>query len=247
MVLNQNPASPANMDKQSNRLGKVKEGKKKVLSIIESMLDEPSIDEKTLKINCRYLSKAEYEDVNVERSLIQLCGYPLCQEKIKDVTKKKYQISLAEHKVYDLEKRKRFCSDICFKASYFIRDQLGDEPFWMRTVDVDSIPDVDIYNGNKGLKGEVVELNLVSNEDVEEPARKLEKKPSQKPPTRSKVKISAPYIKEEQLDQLKDSMASLKIVEKNVVERNPSASPSQPKTRLKNLAKSGADDDCTKS
>lgn len=204
--------------KEPDKLVKVEEGRRKVIAIIESMLEETIIDEETVKTDCKYLCKSEYDDVNVERSLIKLCGYPLCCEKVKELPKKKYQISLKEHKVYDLEKRRQFCSDRCLKASNFIRDQLDDSPFWMRTVPPDFQPDINLYQGTKGLKGEAVELGMISHNEIDELLVKV--KEIVKSKTKSKVPLSAPYIKEDQLEQLKESMASLKIVEKNVKERD---------------------------
>lgn len=46
--------------------------------------------------------------------------------------KKQFHISLATKKVYDITERKYFCTNHCFKASNFIKEQLLTSPLWMR-------------------------------------------------------------------------------------------------------------------
>lgn len=148
------------------RENKVKNGKKKVLNIVEELLEESKIEEDKLLIFCKFLSKNDYEDAIVERSLIKVCGYPLCDNVLGTPAKQKFKISLAEHKVYDIEKRKMFCSDRCYKASCYLQDQLEDEPFWMKSIDVMTLPDVLLYSDTKGSKGE--EIKLIPSVDLED-------------------------------------------------------------------------------
>lgn len=195
----------------------------RIQSLIESMLEEEPIEEEKLKSNCKYLTKASYDDINVERSLINLCGYPLCSKRINNVPRKRYQISLANHKVYDLERRKQFCSDVCYKASCFLRDQLSEEPFSIRANQVDSFPEINFYHGESGLKGDIVELSPDLNNDLEELTKSLQKAKLGSSRSKSKIQVSAPYIREDQLNEFKDSLKSMKIVENIVKERNPFA------------------------
>ena len=76
------------------------------------------------------------QDAVEERSLVKVCGYPLCN-KPHDASKikQKFHISTVTNKVYDVEERKQFCSAVCFKASNFFKDQLETSPLWLREVD----------------------------------------------------------------------------------------------------------------
>ncbi|MEJ1287096.1 RNA polymerase II associated protein 2 [Cricetulus griseus] len=53
-----------------------------------------------------FITPAHYSDVVDERSIIKLCGYPLCQKKLGVIPKQKYRISTKTNKVYDITERK---------------------------------------------------------------------------------------------------------------------------------------------
>ncbi|KAF5199567.1 Rna polymerase ii subunit b1 ctd phosphatase rpap2-like protein [Thalictrum thalictroides] len=63
------------------------------------------------------ISRSDYEDVVIERSISNHCGYPLCNNSLplpSDRTRKgRYRISLKEHKVYDLNETYMYCSTDC--------------------------------------------------------------------------------------------------------------------------------------
>ncbi|XP_022980004.1 putative RNA polymerase II subunit B1 CTD phosphatase RPAP2 homolog isoform X1 [Cucurbita maxima] len=75
------------------------------------------------------MSRSDYEDVVTERSIANLCGYPLCQSNLpSDNTRKgRYRISLKEHKVYDLEETYKYCSSTCLINSRAFSGRLQDE------------------------------------------------------------------------------------------------------------------------
>ncbi|KAL0603838.1 putative RNA polymerase II subunit B1 CTD phosphatase RPAP2 [Plecturocebus cupreus] len=54
----------------------------------------------------KFITPAHYSDVVDERSIVKLCGYPLCQKKLGIVPKQKYKISTKTNKVYDITERK---------------------------------------------------------------------------------------------------------------------------------------------
>ena len=86
---------------------------------------------------CRFvLSNVDFQDAVEERSLVKVCGYPLCN-KPHDASKikQKFHISTVTNKIYDVEERKQFCSGVCFKASNFFKDQLETSPLWLREAD----------------------------------------------------------------------------------------------------------------
>ncbi|KAG8067072.1 hypothetical protein GUJ93_ZPchr0005g15245 [Zizania palustris] len=67
------------------------------------------------------LSRADYGDVVTERSIADVCGYPACACPIPEEGARKegprFHISLREHRVYDLEEARKFCSERCLVAS----------------------------------------------------------------------------------------------------------------------------------
>ncbi|XP_030791031.1 putative RNA polymerase II subunit B1 CTD phosphatase RPAP2 [Rhinopithecus roxellana] len=80
----------------------------------------------------KFITPAHYSDVVDERSIVKLCGYPLCQKKLGIVPKQKYKISTKTNKVYDITERKSFCSNFCYQASKFFEAQIPKTPVWVR-------------------------------------------------------------------------------------------------------------------
>lgn len=87
-----------------------------------------------------HINQSHYDDIVEERSIIKLCGYPLCSEKLGDKPKKQYQISTAHNKVYDITERKNFCSNNCYRSSIFLKEQVLTTPLWVRREE-DIIPE----------------------------------------------------------------------------------------------------------
>lgn len=75
------------------------------------------------------MSRSDYEDVVTERSIANLCGYPLCHSNLSSDNSRKgrYRISLKEHKVYDLQETYKFCSSTCLVNSRAFSGRLQDE------------------------------------------------------------------------------------------------------------------------
>ncbi|KAJ4967909.1 hypothetical protein NE237_014610 [Protea cynaroides] len=75
------------------------------------------------------MSRSDYEDVVTERSISQLCGYPLCNNHLPSerATKGRYRISLKEHKVYDLQETYMYCSSGCLINSRAFAESLQSE------------------------------------------------------------------------------------------------------------------------
>lgn len=75
------------------------------------------------------MSRSDYEDVVTERSIANLCGYPLCHSNLSsDNTRKgRYRVSLKEHKVYDLQETYKYCSSTCLINSRAFSARLQDE------------------------------------------------------------------------------------------------------------------------
>ena len=58
----------------------------------------------------KFITAAHYEDIVIERAIIDLCGYPLCSEAKGENIKQKFKINTKTNKVYDMTERKNFCS-----------------------------------------------------------------------------------------------------------------------------------------
>ncbi|XP_044481714.1 putative RNA polymerase II subunit B1 CTD phosphatase RPAP2 homolog isoform X2 [Mangifera indica] len=105
------------------------------------------------------LSKSDYNDIVTERTIANLCGYPLCLHPLplSDSRKHKgrYHISLKEHKVYDLQEVYLFCSTGCLVNSKAFLASLGEER--VRVVDERRIEEVlKVVGAESGVESEVV-------------------------------------------------------------------------------------------
>ncbi|XP_040854272.1 putative RNA polymerase II subunit B1 CTD phosphatase RPAP2 [Ochotona curzoniae] len=145
------------------------EFERKALRIVEQLLEE-NITEEFLKECGKFITPAHYSDIVDERSIIKLCGYPLCQKKLGIVPKQKYKISTKTNKVYDITERKSFCSNFCYKASKFFEAQIPKTPIWVR--EEDRYPDFQLLKeGQSGDSGEEVQLRseAVKASDIDNP------------------------------------------------------------------------------
>ncbi|XP_002715910.2 putative RNA polymerase II subunit B1 CTD phosphatase RPAP2 isoform X2 [Oryctolagus cuniculus] len=145
------------------------EFERKALRIVEQLLEE-NITEEFLMECGMFITPAHYSDVVDERSIIKLCGYPLCQKKLGIVPKQKYKISTKTNKVYDITERKCFCSNFCYKASKFFEAQIPKTPVWVR--EEDSHPDFQLLKeGQSGDSGEEVQLcsKAIKTSDIDNP------------------------------------------------------------------------------
>lgn len=145
------------------------EFERKALHIVEQLLEE-NITEEFLKDCGKFITPAHYSDVVDERSIIKLCGYPLCPKKLGIVPKQKYKISTKTNKVYDITERKCFCSNFCYKASKFFEAQIPTTPVWVR--EEERHPDFQLLQeGESGHSGEEVQLcsKAIETSDIENP------------------------------------------------------------------------------
>ena len=101
------------------------------------LLETPSTPFDLLIAASTLLSKPEYDDVVTERTISDLCGYPLCPNPLPSPAdrrrKGKYRVSLSEHKVYDLQETYSYCCEECLIGSRALKGSMGDE----RRADVD--------------------------------------------------------------------------------------------------------------
>ncbi|XP_074191234.1 putative RNA polymerase II subunit B1 CTD phosphatase RPAP2 isoform X3 [Rhinolophus sinicus] len=133
-----------------------------IIEIFESVLSH--------HMQGKFITPAHYSDVVDERSIIKLCGYPLCQKKLGIVPKQKYKISTKTNKVYDITERKCFCSNFCYRASKFFAAQIPKTPVWIR--EEERHPNfLLLQEGNSGHSGEEVQLcsEAIKTSDIDNP------------------------------------------------------------------------------
>ncbi|MBN3313275.1 RPAP2 phosphatase, partial [Atractosteus spatula] len=128
----------------------------RALRLVEELLED-SVTEDFLLGCAKAITPGNYRDVVDERSIVKLCGYPVCQNKLVNVPKQQYKISTRTNKVYDITERKCFCSNFCYKASKFFEGQIPKTPLWSR--EEESFPDVTLLKqGESGSSGEEVRI-----------------------------------------------------------------------------------------
>ncbi|XP_012547826.1 putative RNA polymerase II subunit B1 CTD phosphatase RPAP2 [Bombyx mori] len=152
---------------------KKRECNSKAQHIVESFL-ENSINEVYFLKCLPDLNQSHFEDVIEERSIISLCGYPLCSNTLskKDIPKQKYRISMKTNKVYDITVRKSFCSNSCYKSAMHIKKQMLTSPLWFREYEI--IPQFNLLpmNSADGCMGQEIDVSIIDRVKVE-----LENKP----------------------------------------------------------------------
>ncbi|XP_042729056.1 putative RNA polymerase II subunit B1 CTD phosphatase RPAP2 isoform X1 [Lagopus leucura] len=172
---NKQSAAPKNEDAAQRKAAleastrKKIELEKKALHIVEQLLEE-NITEEFLLNSGKCITPSHYKDIVDERSIIKLCGYPVCQNKLENVPKQKYRISTKTNRVYDITERKCFCSNFCYKASKYFEAQISKSPVWMREEEIPS--DIELLKrGQSGQSGEEVKLcdEVIKASDIENP------------------------------------------------------------------------------
>ncbi|CAH0722157.1 unnamed protein product, partial [Brenthis ino] len=156
------PTKVEEMTKEQIRQAIIKkrECNAKAQNIVESLL-ENSVNEDYFLKCLPDINESHFEDVIEERSILHLCGYPLCQKTLseKDIPKQKYKISIKTNKVYDITVRKCFCSNICYKSAMYVKKQMLSSPLWFR--EYEEIPKFHLLPFDSlGSLGQEVDLGL---------------------------------------------------------------------------------------
>lgn len=120
------------------------------------------------------MSKNDYKHVVTERSIAKSCGYPLCPNDLSSnhvKSKGKYHISLREHRVYDLEEMRMYCSMKCLVESKAFMGTLQEERSTVLDVSkIEEIMGVFGVRGNDGVGNKrrlrVEGLTIRENEEV---------------------------------------------------------------------------------
>eukprot|EP01130_Rhizamoeba_saxonica_P006982 TRINITY_DN2796_c0_g2_i1.p2 TRINITY_DN2796_c0_g2~~TRINITY_DN2796_c0_g2_i1.p2 ORF type:complete len:503 (+),score=109.72 TRINITY_DN2796_c0_g2_i1:201-1511(+) len=125
---------------------------------LQRLLTQPpdgsrSVSQAQLLEAIMYMQPHHYEDIVVERAVMKICGWPLCEN---DLSRKlpHYRISRKEGKVYDQTYRKNFCSEKCFNASSYLEVQISSESILVRGHESVPKPTL-IWNANKELPSKI--------------------------------------------------------------------------------------------
>lgn len=86
-------------------------------------------DENKLFAAGSLMCRSDYQDIVTERTIVNMCGYPLCSNLLPSDRphKGRYRISLREHKVYDLCETYMYCSTNCVVNSRAFAGSLPEE------------------------------------------------------------------------------------------------------------------------
>ncbi|XP_074654923.1 RNA polymerase II subunit B1 CTD phosphatase Rpap2-like [Tubulanus polymorphus] len=136
---------------------KRKKAYEKAQKIVEELIED-CVSETDFTEQAKFIERSHYDDIVEERLIGQLCGYPLCANKLKQVLNQKFYVSTKQNRVYDVSERKKFCSNHCFKASRFLKDQISTEPIEKRDPDkvVTRLKFLEKSSGDCGQPGDVV-------------------------------------------------------------------------------------------
>lgn len=137
---------------EASRISSV-HGRKKAQEVVMHLI-ENTVSAKELEEMCRYIIPGQYEDLCLERCLAGVCGYPLCSVPYQDKYGKK-EVIFRNNKVYDISRRRNYCSDVCFEASASVRDQISFTPHYLREHEtweelVVVVPDSSQLKGRRG-------------------------------------------------------------------------------------------------
>ncbi|XP_028448935.1 putative RNA polymerase II subunit B1 CTD phosphatase rpap2 isoform X2 [Perca flavescens] len=142
---------------------------KRALKIVERLLED-NVAEDFLVDCARFITPAYYKDALEERSIAEMCSYPICSNKLGKIPTQKYRISTKTNKVYDITERKCFCSNFCYKASKEFELQIPNTPLWLRQHE--SPPEIKLMKKRDGgSSGEEVKLleRRLQVDDIEDP------------------------------------------------------------------------------
>ncbi|XP_076340654.1 uncharacterized protein LOC143241061 isoform X2 [Tachypleus tridentatus] len=183
---------------------KQEEHRKNVLKVVQDAL-EGTVSEEWLIGVANFINQEEYDDITEERSLTKVCGYPLCKNQLGKLPSQKYHISLKTKKVYDITERKQFCSNQCFKASKYFKQQLSTSPVWLRENEKEIKVTLLHTINRSGSAGDEVDLgfNRVTLEDV----TSLPKKE----PVLQKTVTQGPFVSKQSLEKLASYMDKLRV------------------------------------
>ncbi|CAL5097111.1 unnamed protein product [Urochloa decumbens] len=123
------------------------------------------------------LSRADYDDVVTERTIADACGNPACPNPLPAAAAAgvgpRFHIALREHRVYDLEEARKFCSERCLVASAALAASLSpDRPFGIPPERLDAVVAL-VESGGGAVEGQGLGFQGADGKKKDE-KRKLE-------------------------------------------------------------------------
>uniref|UniRef100_A0A0A9X3C6 RNA polymerase II subunit B1 CTD phosphatase RPAP2 homolog n=1 Tax=Lygus hesperus TaxID=30085 RepID=A0A0A9X3C6_LYGHE len=171
-----------NMTKEQIKaaIEKKKECNARAMAIVERLI-EPQVETFWLIENLIHINQSHFQDAVEERAITKCCGYPLCDALLRDIPNKQFHISTKQNKVYDITDRKNYCSNLCYRAGIFLKDQLFTSPLWLR--DCENRVTYKLYSSApiSGITGQEIDLGntnpvkFESDDSIENKAAEAEK------------------------------------------------------------------------
>jgi len=144
---------------------KHKESYRKTMNLVEKYSEEQFRVEEFLN-DLRWIDPTFYQDIVEERSGNNVCGYALCGESV-NTHSSKFRISCSFNKVFEVDERNKYCSDVCYRRSTFVAFQLDESPLWLRDEAKMKKDEIELLWDDIGLPGtEIVFENLECAEHV---------------------------------------------------------------------------------
>ncbi|PKU82998.1 putative RNA polymerase II subunit B1 CTD phosphatase RPAP2 homolog isoform X1 [Dendrobium catenatum] len=94
------------------------------------LIECPSCSTEQLLTAGYLLSRPDYQDIVVERSIVGFCGYPLCHNRLPSVDRNRharFKVSLRDQRIYNLEETYKYCSEACQVRSMAFSKSLSTE------------------------------------------------------------------------------------------------------------------------
>lgn len=158
-----------------NRPGQLtpREGSQLTLFLVEFMTD--GVEPDMLKFASRFMCPDDYGDIVLERNILHLCGYPLCNNDPKGI-RKDHQINYRQPTmVLPGTYLSKFCSREHYQASRFFQEQLSDQPLFARK-DVTHFPYGEMdYENQTALLEEVQEISNNENKSLRQVIEEFKK------------------------------------------------------------------------
>lgn len=136
------PAQPQKPQTESERRAQEQRIRKKVAcdkAVYEMQMQlvmDDVVPDDVLELAADMLQPDHYDDVVRERGISSTCGFPGCGKPIKKKNHsnatRKYHVSLSEHKVYDAETMRDFCSLSCAERSQAYMARLSTVSLFLR-------------------------------------------------------------------------------------------------------------------
>lgn len=144
---------------------KHKESYRKTMNFVEKY-SEGQFEVDEFLDDLRWIDPTFYQDIVEERSGNNVCGYALCGERV-NTHSSKFRISCSFNKVFEVDERNKYCSDVCYRRSTFVAFQLDESPLWLRDEAKIKKDQIELLWDDIGLPGtEIVFENLECAEHV---------------------------------------------------------------------------------